>query len=133
MSLEFFFRKKISVTYFCILFSIFVYLLPCFINESSHNTLSVFAESAIEHILMAIAWLYGFESFIWFFCLLSICSFCNHVKNWIPAALNSFYGSISNRAPMGYFIWFLMVFIISKLIVLKKANFSILLFLFSIV
>ena len=42
-----------SVNYFCILFSIFVYLLPCFIDERSHNTLSVVRESAIERILMA--------------------------------------------------------------------------------
>ena len=62
MSLEIFFRKKFCVTYFCFLFSIFVYLLPCVINEKSHNTLSVVAESAIEHILMVIVWLYGFES-----------------------------------------------------------------------
>ena len=63
----------------------FLSLLPSFINERSHNTLSVVAESSIEHILMAIVWLYGFESvfakFRLIFCLLSKCSFCNHVKN----------------------------------------------------
>ena len=40
----------------------FIYMLPSFINERLQNTSSVLAEIAIEHILMAIVWLYGFES-----------------------------------------------------------------------
>ena len=61
MSLEiFFFDKKLVLL--CILFSIFVYLLPSLINERSNNTLLAVAESAIEHFLMVRVWLYGFES-----------------------------------------------------------------------
>ena len=37
-------------------------MLPSFIDERLHNILSVLAESAIKHFLMAIVWLYGFES-----------------------------------------------------------------------
>ena len=40
----------------------FVYLLPTFINERSYNTILVFGEGAIEHILVAKVWLLGFES-----------------------------------------------------------------------
>ena len=120
----------------------FIYLLPTFIKERFYNTLSVLAEGSIKHILMAIVWLYGFESvfclilkvfklkssflikkFYLIFCLLSICcSFCNRIKNLIPPTLYSFYRSIGNRTPMGYFCWFLMVFITLKLIVLKKIS-----------
>ena len=57
-----FFEKKLNCYLFLHLFSISVYLLPSFINERSHNTLSMVAESAIEHILIAIVLLYGFES-----------------------------------------------------------------------
>ena len=42
-------------------FSLFIYLIPSFINERLRNTLSVLAENAIKHILMTIVWLYGFE------------------------------------------------------------------------
>ena len=58
MSFEIFFSKKIKVLLNFAFFFIFIYLLPSFIDESLHNTLSVLAESAIEHILMAIVWLY---------------------------------------------------------------------------
>ena len=44
-------------------FFIFIYLLPSFINERLHNTLLVLKERAIEYILIAIFWFYGFESF----------------------------------------------------------------------
>ena len=40
----------------------------------------------------------------------------------MPTALNSYHESIGNRTPIGSFIWFLMVFTISKLIVLKKIS-----------
>ena len=59
MSLEIIFFKKNK--YYLVFF---VYLLPGFINEMSHNT-SVCEESAIEHILRANVWLYGFESVLW--------------------------------------------------------------------
>ena len=58
-----FFSKKIELLLnfaFC-----FPFLSTCYLaslKKRSHNTLSVVAESAIEHILMAIVWLYGFES-----------------------------------------------------------------------
>ena len=58
----FFFEKKLKCYLPLHLFSIFDYLLPSFINEMSHKTLSMVAESAIEHILTAIVWIYGFES-----------------------------------------------------------------------
>ena len=61
MSLEIsFFRKKTSIIILHFLF-FFVYLLLIFINEFAHNTLWVFYESAIEHILGAKVWLYGFQ------------------------------------------------------------------------
>ena len=37
--------------------SFFFYLLPSFINERSHDTLSVFKGGALEHILRAEGWL----------------------------------------------------------------------------
>ena len=62
-SLEtFFFEKNLVLHIFAFCFPFFFCLLPCFINDRSPNTLSVVAESAIEHILMAILWLYDFES-----------------------------------------------------------------------
>ena len=65
MSLEvIFFRKKKQVLFiFASLF--FVYLLPGFINEKSNNTLSVFRDGEIEHILRAKVWLFGLESVFW--------------------------------------------------------------------
>ena len=66
MSLEiFFFRKKNK--YYLILPSVFffVYLLPGFTDKMSHNTLLMFEEGAIEYILRAKVWLYGFESVFW--------------------------------------------------------------------
>ena len=87
MSLEKnFFEKKLNLYLILQLLKIFVFLLPSFLKERSHKTLSVLAKSANKHILMAIVWLYGFESVfcqveIDFF-LLSICfSFCNRIKN----------------------------------------------------
>ena len=63
MSLEvIFFRKKNK---FYLMLPFFVFLLPVFIIERSHNTLSVFAEGAMEQILRAKVWLYGFESIFW--------------------------------------------------------------------
>ena len=44
------------------LFNFFFYLLPSFINAKSHNHLSGLAKSAIEHILIAIVWFYGFKN-----------------------------------------------------------------------
>ena len=41
------------------MFLIFVYLLPSFIIDRSHNILSLNAKSAIEHILMSE---YGFTA-----------------------------------------------------------------------
>ena len=58
----FFFEKKIKVLLIFASCIHFVYLLPSFINKRSHNTLLGVAENAIEHILKAIVWLYGFES-----------------------------------------------------------------------
>ena len=47
-------------------FPFFVYLLTSFIQEKSHNNLSVFEEGAIKHSLGAKLWLYGFtESVFW--------------------------------------------------------------------
>ena len=43
-------------------FIIFIYFLPSFINERLHNILLMLAKSAVKHFLMAIVWLYGFES-----------------------------------------------------------------------
>ena len=51
MSLEIiFFQEKLFNFVF---FSFLVYLLPGFIIERSHDTLSVFEEGAFEHILRA--------------------------------------------------------------------------------
>ena len=75
MSLEIFLKKKLKCYLFLHFVFHFVCLLPSFINERSHNTLSVVAESAIKHILMAIVWLYGFESVFCqylIFCLFSL-------------------------------------------------------------
>ena len=58
------FREK-DKYYLVLIFFFFVYLLPDFINERSHNTLSVFEEGAIKHILRAKVWHYGFESVFW--------------------------------------------------------------------
>ena len=61
MTLEIiFFRKKQVLLNFA--FFLFVDLLPNFNNESSHNLLSVFNECAMEPILWAKVWLYGFKS-----------------------------------------------------------------------
>ena len=46
-------------------FSFFFYLLLIFINKRPHNTFLVFDEGAIEHILGAKVWLYGFQSILW--------------------------------------------------------------------
>ena len=54
-------------------FLIFVYLLPSFIIDRSRKKLSVPAESAIEHIFMAIVRLYESESV---FCQVLIDFFC---------------------------------------------------------
>ena len=54
MSLGIFFSKKKLNCYLILLFFIFISLLPSFINERLHNKLSVLAESAIEHTLVAI-------------------------------------------------------------------------------
>ena len=64
MSLEInFFRKK---KYYIILhFFLFCQMLLIFNNERPHNTLSVFDEGAIKHILGAKVWLYGFQSIFW--------------------------------------------------------------------
>ena len=80
-----------EIKYYLVLRS-FVYLLPSFVNEMAHNTLPVFDEGAIEHILRAKVWLYGFESvfrqvlidflFVYLF-------FFNSIKNWIRTVLNS--------------------------------------------
>ena len=70
MSLEVYFSiKKLKCYSILHFFFIFVYLLPGFKNERSHNILLVFAESALKNILMAIVRLYGFESV---FCQVSI-------------------------------------------------------------
>ena len=60
-------------------------MLPGFSNEKSHNTLLVFGEGAMKHILRAKVWLYGSEIVFWqnltdFFLLSNCCSFCNHIK-----------------------------------------------------
>ena len=61
MSLEFFSENKCYLI-LPVFFLFFVYLLPGFIKKRSHNAKFVFEEGAIEHILRAIVWLYGFES-----------------------------------------------------------------------
>ena len=43
----------------------FVCLLPSFINERSHKTLSVFKECVIQLILKTRVWLYGIEIVFW--------------------------------------------------------------------
>ena len=54
-----FFSKKKQVLHN---FAFFVFLLLIFINERPNNTLSLFDEGAIEHILGAKVWPYGFQS-----------------------------------------------------------------------
>ena len=61
-SLEILFSKKIKKLLNFAFFFILIYLIPSFFNERLHNKLSMLAESAIEHILMAVVWLYAFES-----------------------------------------------------------------------
>ena len=56
-------ENRLSITQFCIFF--FVLLLLIFINERPHTTLSVFDEGAIDYILEAKVWLYGFQSSFW--------------------------------------------------------------------
>ena len=56
------FRKKTTLN-FALFF--FVYLFPGFINKRSHNTVVVFEEGAIEHILRAKVWLHRFERVFW--------------------------------------------------------------------
>ena len=69
MSLEItLFRKKNIINKVLLNFAfffLFVYLFPGFNDEKSHNTLLVFKEEAIEHILRAKVWLYGFVSVFW--------------------------------------------------------------------
>ena len=91
MSLEVFFRKKLKC-YLILHFFYFIYLLPNFIIQRLHNTISVLAESAIEYILMAIVWLYGFESvfcqiLIDFLFVVFLLFFRCRIKNWRPAVL----------------------------------------------
>ena len=114
MSLEIiFFEKKTNITLICFFFY-FVYLLPGFINERSNNTLSVFEESAIEHILSAKVWLYGFESVLWQkltdYCLLPVCcSSCNGIKIEYRQLLTLIFRNTANRKPLGHlddFFWF---------------------------
>ena len=63
MSLESFFRKILKCYLILhLFFFIFVYLLPGFVNDRSHNKLLVLLESAIEHIFKVIVRLYGSES-----------------------------------------------------------------------
>ena len=50
MSLELFFFRKKKQLLLNFAFFFFVYLLPGFINETSHNTLSVLKEGGIEHM-----------------------------------------------------------------------------------
>ena len=70
MSLEInFFQKKKQVLYN---FAFFSFLSNCcffFTNKLPHNTLLVFDEGALEHILRAKVWPYGFQSI---FCQVSI-------------------------------------------------------------
>ena len=60
-------------------------MLPGFINERAHNKLSVSGEGAIEHILSAKVWLYGFERVsgknLTDFLLVVYLFFCNHINN----------------------------------------------------
>ena len=117
------FRKKTSITVFC--FLPLVYLLPSFINERTHNTLLVVHEGAVKHILRNKWCLYGFENAFWkvlfdFLFVVCLLFFWNRKKNWIRQLLITFYWSIGNRKPKGYFSWFLTVLITLELIVLKK-------------
>ena len=64
MSLEINFFEQKQVLHNFAYFS-FLSNLLFFINERPHNTLSVFDEGAIEHILEAKVWLYGFQSIFW--------------------------------------------------------------------
>ena len=79
-----------------------------FISERPHNTLSVFDEGAIEHILGAKVWLYGFHSFLlqvftdflFVVCLL----FFLHKKIEYQEFLIPLYRRIGNCKPMGHLV-----------------------------
>ena len=65
MSSEIIFFRKKNKYYLIAFFFLFAFLVPSFINERSYNTLSVFEKGAVEHILRAKGWLYGFEKVFW--------------------------------------------------------------------
>ena len=62
MSLEIIYFRKKQVKLNFAFFFFFVYLLPGFINERSNNSLWMFKERAIDCILRAKVWIYGFEN-----------------------------------------------------------------------
>ena len=57
-----FMTSKKNMFYLILPVFLFVYLLPSFINERSHNILSVIKKSAIKQILSTKIWLYVFEN-----------------------------------------------------------------------
>ena len=98
----------------------FMSLLPGFIIERSHNTLEVFEKGAIERILSSKVSLYGFkigflQNLIFFVCCLYVFLFCNRIKIEYRQFLIPIFRNSDYRKLMGYFSWFLMVFIILKL------------------
>ena len=81
-------------------------MLPGPINEKPDTTLSVFEEGAIEHILRAKIWLYGFDSVFWQlligFLFVVFVLFLAAKKIDYGKVLMPFYRNIGNRRHLGY-------------------------------